>query len=567
MLHLCLALWIFSHPTMKTILVRRQSQSNLWKKSSFLHLVLFVLSLNLLNSSSSSCGWRSLSLSLSLSDIDTLETVLDTIAFGDIQGEDTRNFTEANFVKLFRLSQLMVGTSSSSSSSSTTTSVSSMLSLTHSCFFSQQCIWNLFSWNGNGGVGGLPFSNEEFAGGVFVACARALGNTQVWANLSRSKYATERRKVESSMCWTASCSSPVPSWVEASSQGSTILLPILSLFFFAKEHNESLLQKHMHASLLQKSMHHLSHRRAGISLEEEHVSVHKGFQIQGSSFLQSVIVFVSSFWSEDDRICVFLLEIILQGKPMEVEQSKHAATLTKKSDHLEREREHIFEILGLTKICLFWNGFVWSVLLHHQKQISYICTEVMKHHTESEWFWTGTEIAHLFFGGCQTMKTYEVMLKMQGKCHMQSNTQQVRQYNIRKTNEISILHVAKKLLYISLSLSLSLSLLLILYSLSQDFHFAGAELLKSILILSNGIFLCWSLWSCAGSSLSILREDVWVIVLPCKSTFSMRDYWVLHHACMWDGFGCSGLMCKIFWIEGFGCAMNLLVNLFMMDKI
>jgi hypothetical protein len=64
---------------------------------------------------------------------------------------------------------------------------------------------------------------------------------------------------------------------------------------------------------------------------------------------------------------------------------------------------------------------------------------------------------------------------MQGKCHMQSNTQQVRQYNIRKTNEISILHIAKKLL--------SLSLLLILYSLSQDFHFAGAERLKSILLL------------------------------------------------------------------------------------
>jgi hypothetical protein len=87
----------------------------------------------------------SLSLALSLSDIDTLETVLDTIAFGDIQGEDTRNFTEANFVKLFRLSQLMVGTSSSSSSSSTTTSVSSMLSLTRSSFFSQTCTWNLFS--------------------------------------------------------------------------------------------------------------------------------------------------------------------------------------------------------------------------------------------------------------------------------------------------------------------------------------------------------------------------------------------------------------------------------------
>ena len=41
-------------------------------------------------------------------DIDTLESVLDTIAFGDIQGEDTRNFTEANFVKIFRLAQLMV---------------------------------------------------------------------------------------------------------------------------------------------------------------------------------------------------------------------------------------------------------------------------------------------------------------------------------------------------------------------------------------------------------------------------------------------------------------------------
>jgi hypothetical protein len=38
---------------------------------------------------------------------------------------------------------------------------------------------------------------------------------------------------------------------------------------------------------------------------------------------------------------------------MEVQQLKHAATLTKKSNHLEREREHIFEILGLTKICLF----------------------------------------------------------------------------------------------------------------------------------------------------------------------------------------------------------------------
>jgi len=217
-----------------------------------------------------------------------------------------------------------------------------MLSLTHSSFFSQTCTWNLFSWNGNGGVGGLPFSNEEFAGGVFVACARALGNTQVWANLSRSKYATERRKVESSMCRTASCSSPVPSRVEASSQGSTILLPILSLFFFAKEYHESLLQKHMHASLLQKSMHHLSHRRAWISLEEEHVSVHKGFQIQGSSFLQSVIVFVSSFWSEDERICVFLSEIILHIRKPYGSSAIKACSNSDKEVKSPGERESTF---------------------------------------------------------------------------------------------------------------------------------------------------------------------------------------------------------------------------------
>eukprot|EP01018_Ginkgo_biloba_P011295 Gb_03048 [translate_table: standard] len=41
-------------------------------------------------------------------DIDKLEAVLDTIAFGNIIEEDTRNFTESNFIKIFRLSQLMV---------------------------------------------------------------------------------------------------------------------------------------------------------------------------------------------------------------------------------------------------------------------------------------------------------------------------------------------------------------------------------------------------------------------------------------------------------------------------
>lgn len=44
------------------------------------------------------------------SDTDTLEKVMDTIAFGDIHGEDARNITEGNFTKIFRLAQLMVQT-------------------------------------------------------------------------------------------------------------------------------------------------------------------------------------------------------------------------------------------------------------------------------------------------------------------------------------------------------------------------------------------------------------------------------------------------------------------------
>ncbi|KAG1653769.1 hypothetical protein FOA52_006499 [Chlamydomonas sp. UWO 241] len=41
-------------------------------------------------------------------DLDTLERVVAVIAFGDIEAEDTRNLTELNFVKVFRLSQLTV---------------------------------------------------------------------------------------------------------------------------------------------------------------------------------------------------------------------------------------------------------------------------------------------------------------------------------------------------------------------------------------------------------------------------------------------------------------------------
>jgi len=41
-------------------------------------------------------------------DIDMLESAVETIAFGDLEMEDTCNFTEHNFCKLFRLAQLIV---------------------------------------------------------------------------------------------------------------------------------------------------------------------------------------------------------------------------------------------------------------------------------------------------------------------------------------------------------------------------------------------------------------------------------------------------------------------------
>eukprot|EP00959_Pyramimonas_sp_CCMP1952_P300472 6284608-Pyramimonas_sp.AAC.1 len=50
--------------------------------------------------------------------IDLLERAVNTIAFGDIEAEDTCNFSERNFLKLFRLSQLMVRTISAQEASS-----------------------------------------------------------------------------------------------------------------------------------------------------------------------------------------------------------------------------------------------------------------------------------------------------------------------------------------------------------------------------------------------------------------------------------------------------------------
>lgn len=39
-------------------------------------------------------------------DLDTLERVVGIVAFGDLEGEDTCNLTDLNFLRIFRLSQL-----------------------------------------------------------------------------------------------------------------------------------------------------------------------------------------------------------------------------------------------------------------------------------------------------------------------------------------------------------------------------------------------------------------------------------------------------------------------------
>lgn len=39
-------------------------------------------------------------------DLDMLERVVGVVAFGDLEGEDTCNLTDLNFLRIFRLSQL-----------------------------------------------------------------------------------------------------------------------------------------------------------------------------------------------------------------------------------------------------------------------------------------------------------------------------------------------------------------------------------------------------------------------------------------------------------------------------
>ncbi|KAG2493967.1 hypothetical protein HYH03_007896 [Edaphochlamys debaryana] len=41
-------------------------------------------------------------------DLDTLEKIVNIVAFGDIEAEDTRHLTELNFIKIFRLAQMMI---------------------------------------------------------------------------------------------------------------------------------------------------------------------------------------------------------------------------------------------------------------------------------------------------------------------------------------------------------------------------------------------------------------------------------------------------------------------------
>lgn len=41
-------------------------------------------------------------------DLDALERLVSCITWGDIEAEDTRHLSEANFVKIFRLAQLLL---------------------------------------------------------------------------------------------------------------------------------------------------------------------------------------------------------------------------------------------------------------------------------------------------------------------------------------------------------------------------------------------------------------------------------------------------------------------------
>lgn len=55
------------------------------------------------------CPCRPLNhLQVSDTDLDTLEQLVTCVTWGDIEAEDTRHLSEGNFVKVFRLAQLLL---------------------------------------------------------------------------------------------------------------------------------------------------------------------------------------------------------------------------------------------------------------------------------------------------------------------------------------------------------------------------------------------------------------------------------------------------------------------------
>ena len=194
-------------------------------------------------------------------DIDTLESVLDTIAFGDIQGEDTRNFTEANFVKIFRLAQLMVAhhwtfhlsfvptcwwhttrtccnfflqivqyivsCNQVSSVLSPSTKENASTSKSSPVIYELIAVRYFFSCKPNdlrklhafGPVLGKCFEPRVHAGRISAPCAGAASIAQVRVTVGRGHHAAERRKTTITVYVATQCSFADPPWLEASQKG------------------------------------------------------------------------------------------------------------------------------------------------------------------------------------------------------------------------------------------------------------------------------------------------------------------------------------------------------------
>lgn len=53
-------------------------------------------------------SWHCVPRQIRDTDLDTLERLVSCITWGDIEAEDTRHLSEASFVKIFRLAQLLL---------------------------------------------------------------------------------------------------------------------------------------------------------------------------------------------------------------------------------------------------------------------------------------------------------------------------------------------------------------------------------------------------------------------------------------------------------------------------